>query len=98
MKLRRKLGKLRSDKWQQASWIMLQISALCGHDTGPSGSQVCPRACHYCHYFGHSSQHCGKRREDERRAEQRMLDREKMELEARSREAKRLAAGGAEGL
>lgn len=60
LRLKEELGKCRSDQWQRAGTIFQQMADLCGHQP-PQGGRVIARACRYCHYYGHSSQHCAKR-------------------------------------
>ena len=59
--LKARLGELRSDEWQKAQCVMDHICALC-EVTGPSYGQMVPRACRYCHRFGHTRQHCKSRK------------------------------------
>ena len=63
--LRTALGKCNSWEWQRAGAIMQQIVQLLGKTTGPEGARVEPRACKYCKYYGHTSQHCAQRLQDE---------------------------------
>ena len=87
--LRAKLAECRSDQWQRATYIMQEIAELCSSHTtgnGPSGGRVEPRACKYCKYFGHTSQHCEQKKKDEEAAMELMIAedrrfREKQELE-----------------
>lgn len=43
------------------------IAALCGAQYGPSACNITPRSCVYCGYYGHTRQHCPKRKRDEER-------------------------------
>ena len=67
MALRARLALCRSDEWQKASVILNDIASVIGNKT-PQGGMLVPRACRYCHYFGHSSNHCAKKAEDELKA------------------------------
>ena len=58
--LREELSKVDSYRWLKAQAIYDEITALC-NATGPSGGMMCPRACKYCQYYGHSSMHCKRR-------------------------------------
>ena len=59
--LRARLAELTDDQWQKASCIMQNITSLLGHDYGPMGGKIEPRACKFCHHFGHTRQWCPKR-------------------------------------
>jgi len=59
--LRAKLAELTDDQWQKASCIMDNITALLGKRCGPSNGKIEPRACRYCHHYGHTRQWCPKR-------------------------------------
>lgn len=59
--LRRKLSGLRQKDWGKASIIMAEIARVLGHDKGPMGGAIVPRACRYCGYFGHTRQWCSVR-------------------------------------
>ena len=60
--LRAELGKLKKAQWQQASRIMHEIAATVGDGTGPTRGKVEPRACKFCGFYGHTSQHCAARK------------------------------------
>lgn len=60
--LRSLLSSCTSSNWQRASLIMQEIARVSGHTYGPMGSSVQPRACKFCHYYGHTRQHCKKLR------------------------------------
>jgi hypothetical protein len=62
--LRARLAECSSSQWQKATLIMQEIAKVTGKSIGPSGGKVEPRACKYCHYFGHTRQHCEKRKRD----------------------------------
>lgn len=64
--LRAQLATLTTDRWVKASYIMQNITALLGHSGGPSGGSIQPRACRYCHYFGHTKQWCPARERNEK--------------------------------
>lgn len=63
--LRAQLAMLTDDQWAKASCIMDNITGLLGHSGGPMGGKIEPRACKYCHYFGHTKQWCQVRIADE---------------------------------
>jgi hypothetical protein len=71
--LRAKLSECRSDQWQRATRIMQQIAALTSTGSGPSGGRVEPRACRYCKFFGHTTQHCKQKARDYKAACERIL-------------------------
>ena len=71
LELRARLGELRDDQWQRASCIMQNITSLLGHDYGPMGGKIEPRACRFCHYYGHTRQWCPKRIAAEAKREER---------------------------
>lgn len=77
--LRAKLSELTSDDWQYASMIMHDITALMGHNHGPSRGAIEPRACRFCHYYGHTKQHCWRKKQHE----EAIVDREILEDEER---------------
>ena len=78
-KLRARLAECDSSQWQRASIIMREIAALLGHNQGPSGGQIEPRACKYCHKYGHTRQHCAVRRAGQESEDQRVIDEHKAE-------------------
>ena len=59
---REKLHLLQDDQWQKASVIMDNITTLLGHHGGPMGGKIQPRACKFCHYYGHTIQWCNRRK------------------------------------
>ena len=65
--LRAKLAGVRSDQWAKAQVIFEEICILCGV-SGPSGMTMVPRACRFCHYYGHTKQFCPARKRAEERA------------------------------
>ncbi len=69
-RLRAKLGECRSDQWQRAQVIFEELCAVCGV-TGPSYSLMTPRACRFCHMYGHTRQYCPRKRVAEERARDR---------------------------
>ena len=74
-RLRVELGKCYKYDWIKAGCLYDQITTLC-RVAGPSGSKMCPRACKYCGYYGHTSQHCEVRQQeldDREAAEWRLL-------------------------
>ena len=85
--LRAKLHTLKDDKWVLASYIMGEITSLLGHTGGPSGSRIEPRACKWCHFYGHTRQHCEKRKAYQ-------ADYERRYLEALAEENRRIEEGG----
>lgn len=89
--LRSILGELRSHQWQKASVVMSRIVALTGGSTGPSGGGVEPRACKYCSYYGHTRQHCVKRKRDEEANLLREKERSAAEIAAREEERRERA-------
>ena len=72
--LRQLLSECRDDQWQRASRIMDCITTLLGHSGGPMNGKIEPRACRYCKYFGHTRQHCKKRKADEEEFERIAID------------------------
>ena len=73
LRLRAELGSLKSSQWQKAGSILREITVLTGHgNVGKMGGLINPRACRYCDHFGHTRQHCAKRKADEEAA----MDRE----------------------
>ena len=79
--LRERLSQLRSHEWQKAGLVMDQITSLIGKTSGPSSGRIEPRACRYCSYYGHTKQHCAKRKRAVEREIEAELERDKMELE-----------------
>lgn len=71
--LRARLGRLKDTEWQQAGRIMGQIALMLGHRYGPMGGKIEPRACRFCHYYGHSKQYCAKRKAYEQQCMEAML-------------------------
>lgn len=55
--LKARLCTLTTDRWQAAQVVFDEMCALCDAK-GPSGGQMVPRACRFCHHYGHSRQHC----------------------------------------
>ena len=72
--LRLRLGQTRKDDWQKARCLMQEIAIHLGVRGGPMGGQVNPRACKYCHYYGHTKQWCPKRVAMEKEREEKELD------------------------
>ena len=72
--LRAELAKLQDDEWVKAGMIMQELTKLLGHTGGPMGGRIEPRACRYCHYFGHTRQWCKKRIADEEERERREIE------------------------
>ena len=64
MALRAQLSAKPTDEWQKAKCLMDEITRVLGHRGGPMGGSIAPRACVYCHMYGHTRAHCRKRRED----------------------------------
>lgn len=62
------------------------------------GGKIEPRSCAYCHYFGHTKQHCAKRKRDEDAASDKLIaeDLEWMEKLRRQREKRELGETQAE--
>ena len=87
-KLRARLAKCKSSKWQRATMIMQEIVSLTGKSMGPSGGMVEPRACKFCGYFGHTRQHCERRMREERLALESYMKQCRREDEERERERK----------
>ena len=87
--LRARLGELRSNEWQKAGIIMEQITSILGHRGGPSHGRIEPRACRSCSYYGHTRQHCWRRKQREEEAVEVLRRREKewlaMNLEEREK-------------
>ena len=84
--LRAKLATLQSYEWQKASIVMDQITTLLGYTGGPSHCSIQPRACRYCQYYGHTRQHCKRKKRDEEREVERMImqhKRERMNVEVK---------------
>ena len=71
--LRALLSECDYSQWQKASMIMAEITSLLGHSYGPMGGRIEPRACKTCGYFGHTRQHCPKRKRMEEAAMDRIL-------------------------
>ena len=61
MALRERLAECRDDQWVKAQYIMDEITTALGVPCGPMRAKIEPRACKFCHYYGHTSQHCKKR-------------------------------------
>lgn len=72
-RLRAELSKCHSGEWQRASLLMRQITMLIGHRGGPMNGRIEPRACRYCHYFGHTKQYCVARKDAEQREMEAMV-------------------------
>jgi hypothetical protein len=72
---RDKLNALTDDQWMKASCYMDNITTLLGHTGGPMGGRIEPRACKYCHHFGHTRQWCKARIADEQAREEQALER-----------------------
>lgn len=72
--LRGKLADLDESDWVIAQRYMDRITQLLGHKYGPMGGKIEPRACRYCHYYGHTRQWCKKRKADEAAAEKRYIE------------------------
>ena len=81
MRLRAELGKLTTNEWQKASMLMHHITALMGNFHGPSNGMIEPRACKWCDHYGHTTQWCPKRKRDDDRAMDRILDEDRRRLE-----------------
>ena len=62
-RLRARLAECHEYQWIRAGAIYDNITSLC-RVSGPSGGKMNPRACKYCHYYGHTSQHCVKKKDD----------------------------------
>lgn len=75
--LRARLHACKSSEWQKAGLIMQRIAQTLGHSGGPMGARIQPRACRYCHFYGHTKQWCPKRITDEAAALQREIDADK---------------------
>lgn len=88
--LREKLGECTVDSWQRAGYIMQQIAQLTSKGVGPSYGRVEPRACKYCKYYGHTKQHCKKRKMDEDAEVERLLKREREELKVEQKVVRKL--------
>jgi hypothetical protein len=73
MALRAKLNQLTTSQWQKASMLMHEICDIMGHTQGPSNGMIEPRACRYCHYYGHTRQWCPRLKDAEVRQADRML-------------------------
>ena len=67
-KLRSELAKVRGDQWQKANAIMREITDAMGRRGGPMGAVIQPRVCKHCGYYGHTRQHCAKRKEHDMQA------------------------------
>lgn len=83
MALRARLEECRDDQWQKAGMIMDQITMLLGHAYGPMNARIEPRACRYCHYYGHTRQWCKKRIAAEERQMEALLAEDQKMLAAR---------------
>jgi|AACY02.3.fsa_nt_gi hypothetical protein len=59
MEWREKLSETKD--WRKAQSIMNILTCLMGHNGGPSRGMICPRACSYCGYYGHTKQWCKRR-------------------------------------
>ena len=64
--LRAQLNATKAYEWQKANMLLADIARLLGHATAPMGGQITARACRYCHYYGHTRQHCKKLEADTR--------------------------------
>ena len=74
--LRAQLSATHANEWQKAKCLMDEITRVLGHRRGPSGAGISPRACVYCHYYGHTRQFCRKLKEDAAKRESMGYDRE----------------------
>ena len=61
LELRARLAELDKSDWVKAGCIMENITTLLGHRGGPMGGRIEPRACKYCHRYGHTKQWCKER-------------------------------------
>lgn len=75
--LRQELACTSKFEWQKAQRIMDNITELLGHAYGPSGSNIAPRACKFCGYYGHTKQYCEERKRFDRIAIEREIERER---------------------
>ena len=64
---------------------MAEIVELTGGNLGPSGGSVEPRACKYCGFYGHTRQHCEKRRRRELASIENEICKHKREMKQRAR-------------
>ena len=74
LELRALLATLREVEWVKAGIVMQRITSLLGHSYGPMNGKIQPRACRYCHYYGHTRQWCPARIDADEAAKQRLLD------------------------
>ena len=84
--LRAMLAECRDDEWIKAGMIMDRITAVLGVRYGPMNGRIEPRACKYCHHYGHTRQWCKARLADVAQREEReiaALIKEDREREAR---------------
>lgn len=74
--LKERLSKCRASEWQKAHAIFTEMCELCNYKGAKDGIGCpYPRACRYCHFYGHSTQFCTLRIEAEKRADDRETDR-----------------------
>ena len=79
MRLRALLSEVPSSQWQRAHAIFRDICSMCDHQGPKGGTSIpYPRSCRYCHYYGHSSQFCPKRRVQDMQDTDRILQAERL--------------------
>ena len=71
--IRARLKQTKGSQWQKAYALMANLTAILGHRGGPSGGNIAPRACRYCDYYGHTIQHCEKKKQDEQKQMEREI-------------------------
>jgi hypothetical protein len=74
-KLRAELAKCHNYEWRKATGILENIAGLLGHSTGPNGSGIVPRSCRFCGYYGHSSDHCERKKAHDKLCDEKIMER-----------------------
>ena len=72
--LRERLAQCTGSQWVKAGMLMDQITGLLGHNGGPMGAKINPRACKVCDMFGHTRQWCPVLKRRDEAAADRMLE------------------------
>ena len=80
LSLRRELSKCKESDWFMANLIFQDITTLTNNKHGPMSATPTPRACKFCGYFGHTKQHCEVRKEEEARAIEREIEKDRQWL------------------
>ena len=85
--MRRELAKCSSEQWIKANAIMRSLTLAMNKRGGPMGGVIQPRVCKHCGFFGHTKQHCSKRKHDEAEAIDREIKEDKAERDAYAKRA-----------